>query len=376
MLDINIVGKKLENLGFSLYSGVPCSFFKDLINYLINKDKYIAAVNEADAISIASGGYIGGLKTVVIMQNSGLINALSPLVSLNDTFKIPLLGFISLRGEPGINDEPQHKLMGNITTKLLDLVDIEWQFLSKDSDKVHEQLIKANRFIEINKSFFFIVKKNTFKKLNISIKDSITKNIYGDNTFRSKKYQKTTRLSALKVIINSIDETNILIATTGKTGRELYELGDRPLNFYMVGSMGCVSGLGLGLALAKKEKKVFVIDGDGSLMMRMGVMATIAQNNPKNLIHILLDNNSHDSTGGQSTYSEHIDFVSIAKSVGYENTIYAYNLKSLESNINDCKKQMELTFIYFRIKKGSKKNLGRPKISPQEVKDRLIKIIK
>ena len=164
--------KKLENLGFSLYSGVLCSFFKDLINYLINKDKYIAAVNEADAISIASGGYIGGLKTV-IMQIC-LINALSPLVSLNDTFKIPLLGFISLRGEPGINDEPQHKLMGNITTKLLDLVDIEWQFLSKDSDKVHEQLIKANRFIEINKSFFFIV-KNTFKKLNISVKDSITK---------------------------------------------------------------------------------------------------------------------------------------------------------------------------------------------------------
>ena len=154
MLNTNEFGNELKRLGFDFYSGVPCSFLKNLINYSINECEYIAAANEGDAVAIASGAYLGGRKSVVLMQNSGLTNCISPLTSLNYPFQIPLLGFVSLRGEPGLNDEPQHELMGQITTQILDLMQIKWQFLSPDESEAKRQLEEANKWIEqINHSF-------------------------------------------------------------------------------------------------------------------------------------------------------------------------------------------------------------------------------
>lgn len=132
MLDTNSFGSELKKLGFDFYTGVPCSFLKALINYSINESEYIGAANEGDAVSTAAGAWLGGRKPVVLMQNSGLSNAVSPLVSLTHTFQIPVLGFVSLRGEPGMKDEPQHELMGTITTTMLDLMKIEWDYLSPD----------------------------------------------------------------------------------------------------------------------------------------------------------------------------------------------------------------------------------------------------
>lgn len=152
-------GAELKKLNFSFYSGVPCSYLKNLINYAINDCNYIAAANEGDAIAIASGACLGGRRSVVLMQNSGLANAVSPLVSLNYPFHIPLLGFVSLRGEPGVPDEPQHELIGCITTQLLELMDIEWQYLSPDIDQAKEQLQQAVQVLDQNRSFFFVVKK-------------------------------------------------------------------------------------------------------------------------------------------------------------------------------------------------------------------------
>lgn len=162
MINTNMFGEELKKLGFLLYSGIPCSFLKNVINYTLNECEYVSAANEGDAVAIASGAYLGGKKSIVLMQNSGLTNAISPLTSLNHPFRIPLLGFVSLRGEPGIPDEPQHELMGKITTQLLDLMQIRWQFLSSDLMEARQQLVQANECIERGQSFFFVVKKGLF----------------------------------------------------------------------------------------------------------------------------------------------------------------------------------------------------------------------
>ncbi|MFS0690006.1 phosphonopyruvate decarboxylase [Sporosarcina sp. 179-K 8C2 HS] len=374
MLNTSEFGNELKRLGFDFYSGVPCSFLKNLINYSINECNYVAAANEGDAVAIASGAYLGGRKSVVFMQNSGLTNAVSPLTSLTYPFQLPVLGFVSLRGEPGLKDEPQHELMGQITTQLLDLMQIKWQYLSSDFNVAKLQLATANEFVEKNQPFFFVVKKDTFDKENLKLKERAIHS-------NKKKIEKTSsdevpsRLETLHVINRCKDDKIVQLATTGKTGRELYEVDDCSNNLYMVGSMGCVSSLGLGLALTKKDLNVVVIDGDGSLLMRMGSLATNGYYQPENMLHILLDNQTHDSTGGQRTVSHNVNFVDVAAACGYEKSIYIHTLEQLEKEIYDWKKTKGLTFLHIKIAKGSKQNLGRPEVTPSEVKIRLQRFI-
>lgn len=370
MLDTKLFGNELNRYGFSIFSGVPCSFLKNLINYAINECEYIAATNEGDAISICAGAFIGGKKSVVLMQNSGLGNAVSPLTSLNYPFKIPVLGFVSLRGETGIGDEPQHELMGQITEGMLDIMKIKWGYLSCNLEEAKKQIYEANKLIDNNQSFFFIVKKNTFDAVQLKMQ----KDIIRENLSKERRYREAeviTRYEALQLINKLKESQTIQITTTGKTGIELYEIEDGLTNLYMVGSMGCASSLGLGLALSKKNKDIIVIDGDGSVLMRMGSLATIGYYNPSNMVHILLDNYSYDSTGGQSTVSNTVNFVNIATACGYTKAIYCHNLNELEIAIKDWKKSKMLTFIYLPISKGSRKELGRPKLKPYEVKERL-----
>jgi phosphonopyruvate decarboxylase len=172
-----------------------------------------------------------------------------------------------------------------------------------------------------------------------------------------------------------VDESTILLATTGKTGRELFEVEDKPNNLYMVGSMGCISSLGLGLAMARPDKRIIVIDGDVSALMRMGCFATNAYYQPKNLLHILLDNNAHDSTGGQATVSHIVDFASMASAVSYPVALQVNSLVELEEAIRQWIGDGQLTFIHLRISQGSPPELGRPTVKPFEVKDRLIKFM-
>lgn len=374
MLNTPKFGGQLKSLGYNFFSGVPCSFLKYLINYAINSCEYIAAANEGDAVAIASGAYLGGRKSVVLMQNSGLTNAVSPLTSLNFPLRIPVLGFVSLRGDESIADEPQHELMGRITTSMLDIMRVKWEYLSTDQSEAYNQLNKANEFINKDIPFFFVVKKDIFDEEHLDVQEKMNRqNILKID--KIKHDETPSRLSALTTISKYKDRKTVLLATTGKTGRELYEIEDSEHNLYMVGSLGCISSLGLGLALTKKDRQIIVIDGDGSLLMRMGSMATSAHYNPTNMLHILLDNNSHDSTGGQSTVSHHVDFVSVAASCGYGNAVHIHNLDELKANISKWKENQGLTFLYMNIQKGSKKELGRPIIKPYQVKERLMKYV-
>lgn len=183
------------------------------------------------------------------------------------------------------------------------------------------------------------------------------------------------RLEALAVINSLKDRDTVQLATTGKTGRELYEIEDASNNLYMVGSMGCISSFGLRLALSQPGKNIVAIDGDGSLLMRMGSLATNGYYSPNNMIHILLDNNAHESTGGQSTVSHNVDFVNIAASCGYTKSIHVHNLDELKACLQEWKKTKGLTFLYMKISNQSKDRLARPSIKPYEVKERLQRLI-
>lgn len=374
MINTQLFGNSLKQKGFGFYSGVPCSFLKNLINYSINDCHYVMAANEGDAVAISAGAYLGGRKSVVLMQNSGLANAISPLTSLNYTFRIPVLGFVSLRGEPGLVDEPQHELMGAITGKLLDTMQIHWEYLSGDAGEAEKQLQHADEMIESGQSFFFVVKKDTFDPVELKRKSlPSARNI---KSVRSSQADRMpTRLSVLEKLNELKNTGTIMLATTGTTGRELYETEDAPNYLYMVGSMGCIGSVALGLATVRPDKNVIAVDGDGALLMRMGSLATNACYAPSNMLHILLDNNCHDSTGGQATASHNVDFAQVAAACGYAHTFYACNIDELARYVKEWQINPLLTFIHLRIAKGSKKDLGRPKIKPYEVKERLMKFI-
>lgn len=391
-------GVRLKQLGFSDFIGVPCSYLAPLINWAINENAFIMANNEGEAVAMASGISLSSLcdKTrrygVVLMQNSGLSNALSPLTSLNHTFEIPILGFVSLRGEPneqGQNtDEPQHELLGRITDKLLKICEIECAFLDSQFEVACEQLTRAKKVLESNKSFFFIVRNNCFEKVALannplsspSLRESEANEAIHETSFGLPRKScgfsrndsaKPTRLQALQIIQN-LSKDCAIFATTGKCGRELYELGDKENQLYMVGSMGCVSALGLGVAL-KSSKKIIAIDGDSALLMRLGALsgngyyAKVA--NKGNFCHILLDNQSHDSTGGQFNLSPFVNFAQVAKACEYNAIKVARNLSEFTVFLQEFLKAKNggAWFIYLQIAKGSKKNLGRPKSAPKQV---------
>lgn len=370
MINTQDFGKELKIRGFTFFSGVPCSFLKPLINYAINECNYIMATNEGDAIATCAGAFLGGMRPVFLCQNSGITNASSPLTSLIYTFRIPLLGIVSLRGESGLSDEPQHELMGAITTKLLSLMGIKWEFLESNLDAIKQQLENAEKYLKENKAFFFVIRKNTFDKEDLKpqpIPQRNKKEIF----IKNKKNQLPHRYDALKIISSFKNNKTALLATTGHTGRELHDVDDTQNNFYMVGSMGCISSFALGLALSKPNKRFIAIDGDGAFLMRMGAITTNGYYAPPNLMHILLDNGMHASTGGQQTVSSCVDFVSLAASSGYTQSIYVHTLNELEKTLKQWKSD-KLTFLYMKIAQESKKNLGRPTIKPWEVKQRLM----
>ena len=365
--------QQAQQLGFSLYTGVPCSFLTPLINYVIDSPslRYIGATNEGDAVAIASGAELAGVKSIVMFQNSGLGNAVNPLTSLNQTFKIPVLIIVTWRGQPdGIKDQPQHSLMGQITPKLLDLMEIPWAYFPTEEEQIQPTLEKIVATMEGEKKPYALIMK----------KDSV-ESCALNSTLEAKSYELTDlprnleakanfhRHEILKVIQTSTQASDILLATTGYCGRELYALEDRSNQLYMVGSMGCVSSLGLGIAISQPQQRVIVIDGDGAALMRLGALATIGYERPANLIHILLDNQCHESTGGQATVSHSVDFCAIASACGYQKVAFLSTTTELENYLKLSSN--ELTFLHIKIKPGITQELPRPNITPPEVAQRL-----
>ena len=355
-----------ETLSVSLFSGVPCSHLQPLIDYAAASPTFTMAANEGDAVAFAAGSWLGGQHAAVFMQNSGLGNAVSPLTSLTRTFQIPVLGFISLRGEPDTIDEPQHALMGEITGDLLKSMCIDYADLASDQHDLTayiESIIQRRRD---RKDFFFITRKGTFTSstgVTTERLSSKTVTIAG----RHGTIDSMTRVAALESILASIPQTAALIATTGFTARELYTLQDRAANFYMVGSMGCASSLALGIALAQPERKVIVLDGDGALLMRAGNLAMIGNRSPKNLLHIVLQNGQHESTGGQITTAPSFDFTGAAIAAGYSQVYFIHSRAEITAALGNWFTQPACCFMTIPIIAGTIAKLGRPTISPPDI---------
>ena len=355
-------------IGFNFFTGVPCSFLTPIINRVISDKKinYLPATSEGEAVAIAAGAWLAGKKTVVMCQNSGLGNTVNPLTSLNYPFKIPTLLIVTWRGQPGLKDEPQHELMGEITPQLLNDLKIPYELFPTDSSSIHKVILKAKTYMEkTSLPFALLMQKGSVIDDGLESPPTKTK-------LSSQKAKITfdnielSREEALRLSLQYTPEESAIIATTGKTGRELFTILDQPKNFYTVGSMGCASAIGLGLSVNTK-KPVMVIDGDGAALMKMGNIATIGYHRPKNFVHLLMDNGTHDSTGGQKTVSDNIEFSEIAISCGYSSGRKCYSKKCLHDALLYAFKYDGPHMIHLKTHTGSMSNLGRPTIKPDTI---------
>jgi phosphonopyruvate decarboxylase len=358
-----------RDAGFSLYTGVPCSYLKPFINYVIDSDqlRYVGAANEGDAIAIAAGADLAGLRSVVMFQNSGLGNTVNPLTSLNYSFRIPSLIIPTLRGEPGgAHDEPQHELMGAITTDMLDLMKVRWEYFPVEVDEIEPALKRAVAHMDKEHlPYALVMRKGSVAPtpLNAQPVERVPELYSGSLATAS-----ATRRDVLRAIQSAAPDA-ILIATTGYTGRELYACDDRPNQLYMVGSMGCAISMGLGIALAQPDRKVVVLDGDGAALMRLGAQSIVGYERPANLVHALLDNAIHESTGGQATVARSVNFCAIAAASGYPEVVSIADPAEIGATVNAATDGP--VFLHAPTLPGVPDDLPRPTVSPAEVAVRL-----
>jgi phosphonopyruvate decarboxylase len=331
----------------------------------------IIAANEGNAVGLAAGYYLAtGKIPVVYMQNSGLGNAINPLLSLTDAevYNIPLLLLIGWRGEPGIQDEPQHIKQGKLTIPLLDTLGIQHAVLSPQEGDCFEQLGDAIEYI--NKTtcpFAFVIRKSIFEEY-ISRNNILTDCLL-------------TREDAIRITINFLSEEDIIVSTTGMISREVFEYREsysqgHIRDFLTVGSMGHASQIALGIAFQNQSRNVFCFDGDGAVLMHMGAMAIIGSSGLHNFFHIVFNNGSHDSVGGQPTVGFQIDLPQIALACGYTFVSSVEDELSLKDALEKAKSPAGPVFIEVKVKKGARKNLGRPTIKPIQNKDMFIKFIR
>ncbi len=330
-------------------------------------------------MGIATGAYLAGCKAVVMCQNSGLGNMVNPLTSLNFPFRIPLLLIVTLRGEPHLKDEPQHELMGQITGNLMKTLHIKWEYFPETPEGIGKVLERAEiEMIKTGLPFGLIMKKGSVGKNDLFHHNT------GNNTqssatpkgeFKSNPEKRMSRIESIKIIRKTFCDDDAIIATTGKIGRELFTLGDANNQLYVVGSMGCAAGIGFGIQRIKPNQRVIVLDGDGSVLMKMGTFATIGSNKPTRFIHVILDNEAYESTGGQPSVSPTTDFCHIAAACGYKTCYRTDTKQDLMHAILAIKERSGPSLIHVKVSCGSDSNLGRPTLKPFQVKERFMKFL-
>jgi phosphonopyruvate decarboxylase len=360
---------KLVEKGVGFFLVVSDLLLKDFCAYITDhaeKQNYIIAVNEGAAVGLACGYHLAtGRLPLVYMQNSGIGNAVNPLLSLadNDVYRIPLLLVIGWRGEPGVHDEPQHIKQGKVTCPLLESMDIHYAVLENTEDGANSQIESCFKTIaETGSPYALVIRKDTFAPYTLQKKE--------------EHDAVMTREEAVEEI--AANSGGIIVSTTGMISRELYELREKASagherDFLTVGSMGHASSIALSIALQKPQLQVTCLDGDGAALMHMGSFAAIGTQKPRNYCHIVLNNAAHDSVGGQPTIAPFIDIPAVASACGYVHVYQAKTKEELKKILTE--KHDGLTFIEVKVKKGARKDLGRPKSTPIENKTAFMKYI-
>ena len=365
--------KKLTSHGVEFFTGVPDSLLKEFclcIDDSIVGDKHIIAANEGNAVALAAGYYLAQKSIpLVYMQNSGLGNAINPLLSLcdSDVYSIPLLVLVGWRGEPGVKDEPQHIKQGKVQLELLKALDIPYKIISQNDNQFAMQISNGVEIAKTeNRPVVFLIKKGTFEKYTTEIEKS--------------PIQCMKREEALEIILRNLDDNTIVVSTTGKTSREIFEIREKngqshEQDFLTVGSMGHCSAIALGIALAKPLRQVVCIDGDGAMLMHLGSLTSIAILKPKNFRHILMNNEVHESVGGQKTAAKELDLTAIVNSLGSSKIFNAETPADLEQKFIDFVSCPGPSFLEVKIQSGSRENLGRPTIKPVDNKENFMKFL-
>lgn len=362
----------LQSEGVEFFTGVPDSYLNGICNCLLEKvseENHVIAANEGNAVGIACGHYFStNTVPLVYMQNSGMGNTLNPIISLADkyVYSVPMILLIGWRGEPGTGDHPQHQTQGEVTTKLLEMLDIPYVIAEDDDDKLEEQArwaVKAAK--DARKPVAIIGRKGVFadvKKAN-TVDDSYP----------------MSREEAIEAIMDIMPKDTIYVATTGRATRELYFLRERrgeghQCDFLNVGSMGHASSVALGIALSDDKRNVVCLDGDSAALMHMGAFTMASKINVPNLLHIVLNNGAHESVGGQPSAGHMVDFTKIAKGSGYQ-TIDGpvTNKEELNEAIKHLDAPDKAKFIDVRIHKGLKGKLPPLHISHEGLIQELMK---
>ena len=364
----------LASYGIDFYAGVPDSLLKNLCAYITDytdPTHNIIASNEGGAMGLAAGHYLATNQIpVVYMQNSGEGNIINPLASLTDpdVYNIPVLLIIGWRGKPGIHDEPQHVKQGKVTTGLLNVMGIDYTVLSKDEDKAETQINKAVAFMQATKQCYaLVIEKDTFDTYTLQ-------NVEKNNLAVSRE-------DAIQTVAAALGDKDVIVSTTGMISRELFEYRTamnegHERDFLTVGSMGHASQIALGIALAKQKRKVWCFDGDGACIMHMGSMAIVAQKAPRNYVHVVFNNGAHDSVGGQPTVGLNINLPAVATAVGYKNVYSVSTNDSLKEVLGKLEEIEGPIFMEVKVKKGNRKDLGRPTTTPIQNKEALMAFLK
>lgn len=357
----------LKSHGMEFFTGVPDSLLKDFNSYILDhvpENKHIIAANEGAAVAIAAGYHLATRQyPVVYLQNSGLGNIVNPLLSLIDPriYRIPILFLVGWRGEPGTKDEPQHMVQGKVMNNLLTDLGLAYQVLPEYEEGAASALELAAIHLKTrSSSYAFLVRRDTFLKYK------------GVKTV--KVDLPVNRERAIELLLGKTERFDAFVATTGFTSRELYELREKVAqgheqDFYVVGSMGHASSIAMGIALSKPSKNVYCLDGDGAVLMHMGALAQVGTRPISNFKHILLNNASHDSVGGQPTVSPAIDYVALAEACGYKYAASASTEAEMLQKLEEMTRASGPAFLEMKVCRKTRSTLGRPKSTPKDNKE-------
>ena len=362
MIDVKEAYEALIASGIDMFIGVPDSLLKNICAYITDtapREKHIIAANEGNAVGIAAGHYLAtGKPALVYMQNSGLGNTVNPLLSLADekVYSIPMVLMIGWRGEPGVHDEPQHVKQGEVTLALLDAMQIPYIIL-EDASQIKAQVELA---MERKAPTAIVIRKGTFGSYKLKNARS------NDNPL--------SREDAMKLVVDHLKDSDVIVSTTGKLSRELFEYREAKQqghghDFLTVGSMGHSSSIALGIALEKPNRRVFCFDGDGAFIMHTGALGIVASMNPRNFFHILFNNNAHESVGGQPTIGYELDAVTMAKASGYKQALRATTREEMIAALQQLETTEGPVLLELRVKIDSREDLGRPTTTPIQNKD-------
>jgi len=404
MVDCQFFYDSMLKQGIDFFTGVPDSLLKNITACIADQSgagRHITAANEGGAVALAAGHYLAtGRPGLVYMQNSGLGNAINPLVSLTDpmVYNMPLLLLIGWRGEPGLEDEPQHLKQGLVTLPLLQALGLQYSILPGTEEDAYEELVKATEHIRaLNEPYALVAGKDIFGPYEAENENASRTSLAGfkggaaagedpgepagQAGFRGSFEQcPLTREEAAIIALESLQPGAAVISTTGKLSREIYEYRERSeesheKDFLNVGSMGHASQIALSVALNLPGREIYCFDGDGAVLMHMGALATSGTSGAANYKHLVFNNGAHESVGGQPTVAGNIDLVKIAKACSYNKSFRAETKEQLDAALEKVKANQGPVFLEIRVRPGGRKELGRPKSTPQENKRQFMQFL-